>query len=370
MKPYKLYAIVQPGLEDYAEQELRNFGIKNFKKEKGGFEFHGHLTTLFRLNTYCRTITRILVRFAEFKAVTFGELEKKLHKIEWNLFLKNQKVAFRAHSFRSKLYHESAIVQRVSKVINEKLQTKFQFVSSIEDSETQLILIHAQSDNFTISIDSSGMHLHKRGCMQLRTKAPLRETVAAAMIFASGWQNETPLLIDPMCGSGTIPLEAFNIINKIPAWKYRSFAFEKWSNFDENLWNQFKEKTSIQNETENGKIFGFDIDKNAIDVAKGNLKLADLSAQIKFEQKDFLENNTIYEKQCVIITNPPYGKRLSGEKKKDIYKKLIDLKKKNPQNDVIFLIPKNMLNMLKIKYDILFEFKNGDILVCCVKLLK
>ena len=261
-----------------------------------------------------------MVRLGEFYSAAFSELAKKASKLEWGRYIKpGQQVNLRAVCHKSKLYHSDAVIERVLNAINVHFSSPTKSVPPVTKSdEGQLILIRLVNDICTISIDSSGEHLYKRGYKQAVTKAPIRENLAAAMVLYSGWDG-TSSLIDPFCGSGTIPIESSLIANKIPPGITRVFRFTEWPGFDKNLWESILETGKKEIIASGSSIFGYDRDAGAIEIAKANAARAGQKNNIKFIQQavSFLECPS---PTGTIVTNPPYGIRTSENRDlRDLY---------------------------------------------------
>lgn len=321
--PVKFFVSCPPGLEKVLAIECTSLNLvhktsiqKNSEIQKtvsgeevGGFEFEGTLENVFKVNLNSRVASRVVVRLGEFYAAAFSELAKKASKLEWGRYLKpGQQVNLRAVCHKSKLYHSDAVIQRVLNAINLHFSSPTKSVLPVTQSdEGQMVLIRIVNDICTISIDSSGEHLYKRGYKQAVTKAPLRENLAAAMILYSGWDLTTPL-IDPFCGSGTIPIEAAMIANKIPPGITRVFRFTDWPGFDKKLWESMLETAKKEIVNSNSAISGYDRDAGAIEIAQANAARAGQKNNIKFTQQavSYLESPSL---AGTIVTNPPYGIR-------------------------------------------------------------
>ncbi|OMH41031.1 THUMP domain-containing class I SAM-dependent RNA methyltransferase [Desulfurobacterium indicum] len=353
---FKLFAVSQPGIEEITLSELEDLGIEG-KVVPGGVEFKGGLRELYLSNLWLRTANRILVRVASFKVTTFSELVKKVSRYPWDIYFPfPQKVKVRVTCKKSKLYHSKAVAERILKGIHHRLKHQLE-EAKFEDEGTSII-VRIENDFCTISVNSSGASLHKRGYRVVETEAPLRETLASAMILASGWDRKTPL-IDPFCGSGTIPIEAALISANIPPGLNREFAFMKWKNFDGSLWNQILEnaRESIKDFPE---VYGFDISEHAIKAAVNNAEAAGVEIFLKVAS---LPKGKIMP-LVYVITNPPYGKRIKVNAEK-IYKEFGDwLKKSFLGYKVGFLAPSNRLvSATGIKCKKILSFSNGGIRV-------
>jgi len=279
----KLFAVSQPGIEEITFNELKELGIDG-RVVPGGVEFEGNLQELYRTNLWLRSASRVLVRLCTFKAKHFAELVRKTKKCSWEEFLTPEiPIKLRATSKRSKLYHTGAIEERVLRAIKELgIDVK---TAKYEDEGTSVI-VRFENDICTISINSSGAHLHKRGYRVVETEAPLRENLAAAMILASGWKGEVPL-IDPFCGSGTIPIEAALLATSTPPGRNREFAFMKWPNFDEKLWEELLKEANERKREVKVPILGFDIEEKAIKASLKNSRKAGVEKLVKFKNLSF-----------------------------------------------------------------------------------
>src|SRR5437868_14857298 len=261
---FELFAVTAPGLESITAGELKTLGIKGRDQPDGGggVVFAGDLDRMYLANLWLRTASRVLVRVGRFHASTFYELERRAKKIRWADFLpETGSVTARVTCRKSRLYHSDAVAERLLGVIagvappgiDLQIAGSSSEDAGIEENEakaagkavpkgdtaarSQSFVVRIVDDQCEISADSSGELLHRRGYRQEIAKAPLRETLAAAMILASGWQKEQPLL-DPMCGSGTIPIEAALIGNGKAPGLERSFQFMTWPGFDPALWSE------------------------------------------------------------------------------------------------------------------------------------
>ncbi len=334
---YELFASTAPGLESIAAGELKSLGARG-RQETGGVAFAGDLGRLYEANLCLRTASRVVVRLGEFHASTFYELERRAKKLPWTDFLPaNGPVRLRVTCRKSKLYHSDAVAERVLAAISESASRPIQFGSAsindegggyaehadeaedgnggpgIETEDVQLFIVRIVHDEVEISADSSGELLHRRGYRKEVAKAPLRETLAAAMILASGWRKGEPLL-DPMCGSGTIPIEAALLARGIAPGLQRKFQFMSWPTFDENLWNERlgKARSSITHSTE--VIRGSDRDAGAIQAAARNAERAGVADTIEFSTQavsgSIAQLEDVAKGSGWILTNPPYGVRM------------------------------------------------------------
>jgi len=353
------FAVAAPGLEPFTAQELHNLGLvdspspvrstlseaersRRAEQERGpggeavgGIEFHGTLSDLYRANLHLRTASRILVRLGEFYTAAFSELRKKAGRLPWEHYLApGQPVALRVTCHKSKLYHSDAVAERVAGAIADRLGQASLFTTKRGDDETvettrrvvsthaQLIVVRLMRDKCTISMDSSGALLHQRGYRLATAKAPLRETLAAGMLFASGWDKASPFL-DPFCGSGTIAIEAALMARNIAPGRARRFSFMDWPNFDAALWQSLLETAETRDDSPRSEaerdraslppIMASDRDAGAIEAAQANAAHAGVADCIEFSRRAVSAIEPPSSPGWV-VTNPPYGVRVSSDK--------------------------------------------------------
>ena len=329
------FAIAAPGLEAVVTAELRTLGI-GATAEPGGSSWSGSLEDVYRANLHLRSASRILLRIARFRARSFIELERWARRIPWDLYVDaGRSATLRVTSHKSRLYHERAIAERFTRWISEDAGARAQIareddaaMATVDEDPAmdreagQLFVIRFVRDECTVSVDSSGDLLHRRGYRKAVAKAPLRETLAAAALLASGWRGEVPL-VDPLCGSGTIPIEAALIARRIAPGLAtsgrppRSFAFEGWRNFDRDLWMASVEaarRTILPRSPV--PILGSDRDPGAIEAAMANAARADVEGDIDFRVLALsrVEPPAGEHPAGLILVNPPYGVRV-GEVK-------------------------------------------------------
>jgi len=310
--------------------ELRALGIAA-RVEEGGAAFQGKTEALGRANLWLRTASRVIVRIASFRAQAFHELERLARAVAWERFIAaGALVRFRVTSRKSRLYHTGAIEQRFAEAIEHRLG-KASDVSKLaadeetgtQDADAQLFVIRVVHDVFTVSIDSSGALLHQRGYRQAVAKAPMRETLAAAMLLASGWDGRAPL-IDPMCGSGTIPIEAALIARRIAPGLERTFAFVRWPEVDEARWTLLRDNArGLALPRASTLIRGSDRDAGAIDAARANAQRAGVDGDLGLEVQPLSAMRCTAAVGGSVVTNPPYGVRV-GEAAalRDLYARL------------------------------------------------
>jgi putative N6-adenine-specific DNA methylase len=344
---FSLFAQINPGLEEILFKELESLGFSP-EIEIGGVNFKGGLREIYLANLMLMTPTRVLIRLCEFYETFFSNIPDRIAKYPWEIYINQNisKIRIRATSHKSKLIHSDAIIERVLKGITKRINRELEIKNDQE--ELPLIIIRVLHDKFTVSIDTSGLPLYKRGYKTFITDAPLRETIAASMILSSGWDGTVPLL-DPFCGSGTISFEALNFIMNKPVGVNRDFAFFKWRNFDNSIFNNVKEELILSAKKHvSPEIYAFDIDKKAIKALKENAKLNDIQQLIKSDVKDFRDIIPPQEKGF-IITNPPFGIRVLDKKTIDsFYIDFVDVfKDKFKGWKIGILIPNNKINFFK-----------------------
>ena len=338
--PFEIFAAAAPGLESITAGELkreegrgkREEGKVRGKQEPGGVSFTGNLETLYSANLWLRTASRVLVRMGRFHASTFYELERRAKKIAWEEFLPaTGSVEVRVTCRKSRLYHSDAVAERVLSAIARvappgidlRMGAEAGDDGEAEHDSRQLFLARIVDDQCEISADTSGELLHRRGYRKEIAKAPLRETLAAAMVLASGWQKNQPL-IDPMCGSGTIPIEAALIAQRAAPGLARGFQFMNWPSFDERLWNEVLERAKASIVNAPLEIRGADRDAGAIEAAARNAERAGVADAIRFSSESvsgsFAALEDVADGEGWIITNPPYGIRVGeGADLRDLY---------------------------------------------------
>ncbi len=313
---YEMFAICTPGLEDLLEAEMRVLGLDVGARDIGGIAFAGGSSELFRANLWLRTATRVAARVGEFHARLFDELERHAKRLEWTRFLADgQPVRLRVSTAKSRLYHSGAVAERIADGMRKTAGASPTAVSGTDEDDdggdTPLVIVRMFRDQCTVSIDTSGALLHRRGYRLATAKAPLRETLGAALLMASGWNPSTPLL-DPMCGAGTIPIEGAMMARRIPPGLSRSFAFMSWPAFHAETWERTLEEACAQIlPAAPAPIVGSDRDAGAIGAARANATRAGVAADIVFEEKVVSRIEPPAGGGVgAIVTNPPYGVRV------------------------------------------------------------
>lgn len=323
MNKIELIATTTFGLEAIAKRELQDLGYSELKVENGKVSFTGIEKDIVKTNLWLRTADRILLKMGEFKALSFDELFEKTKALPWDEWIpEDGNFVVEGKSIDSKLYSISDSQRIVEKAVVEKLKTKYNVDWFQKTGPKYTIEVSLLKDIATLTIDTSGEGLHKRGYRDRAGDAPIKETLAAAMILLSYWQKDRPLF-DPFCGSGTIPIEAAMIGKNIAPGLDRNFAAEEWPRINKEFWSEARKEAfqAIDNEVRLN-IMGCDIDKRSILRARDNAANLGLEDDIRFFMKD-MRDVDILDDYGVVISNPPYGERL-GEKEEiqELYKDL------------------------------------------------
>ena len=320
---HKFFAATSPGFEPVCLNELLSLPVSADAAAviTGGVEFDGRLVDCYLANLNLRSANRILMRIQILKSTNFRQIEKKLLEVPWELYLQpGDFPKIHVTTKHCRLHHTGAITQRFQSAISARLSGitpcgENQNISPVQ----QNIYVRGVDDRFSVSIDSSGELLYKRGLKKHTGKAPLRETLAAAALLMAGYDSAEPLL-DPLCGSGTFSLEAALMAKEIPAGWFRDFAFTQWPSFLTKRWNYIRRQSeSGFVRPEQPVVFASDIDPGACQKLKACLEGFSLSDTVKVHQKDFfdLDPRTLTDQTGIICLNPPYGRRLGGRRESE-----------------------------------------------------
>ena len=315
MKQYEYVSPCHFGMEAVLKRELTDLGYNITKVEDGKVTYTGDIDACARANMFLRTTERVLLKVGSFTAETFDELFENTKDIPWEDYIpKDGKFwVAKANSVNSKLFSPSDIQSIMKKAMVERLKTVYKIDWFEESGASYPIRVTILKDEVTVCIDTSGESLHKRGYRKLISKAPITETLAAAMIMLTPW-NKDRILVDPFCGGGTIPIEAAMIGAKIAPGINRTFLAEEWGNlFDKKHWLSAREEARdlcIRDIEMN--IQGYDLDGEIIKAARQNARLAGVDNLIHFQQKPVSELSSP-KSYGFIITNPPYGERLEDK---------------------------------------------------------
>ena len=308
---FELIAKTFMGLEPVLAEELTQLGANNVQIGRRMVSFTGDKEMMYRANFQLHTAIRVLKPIKHFKARSAEEVYDEVQKIKWDDILDVKKTfsvdsVVYSEEFRNSRFVTYKVKDAIVDWFREKLGTRPNI--SVSNPDIRLN-IHIAEDKATLSLDSSGESLHRRGYRQEQVEAPLNEVLAAGMILMTGWKGECDL-IDPMCGSGTIAIEAALIARNISPGVFRKeFAFEKWNDFDQELFDRIYNDDSQEREFEH-HIYGYDIDMKAVNTAALNVRAAGMTKDITIAQKDFKDFEQPAEKS-IIVMNPPYGERIS-----------------------------------------------------------
>lgn len=312
MQQYEYIAPCHFGLEAVLKKEILALGYEIVKVEDGKVTFRGSVDAVCRANIFLRTTERILLKVAEFKATTFDELFEKTKALPWEEYIPADGKFWvaKATSIKSKLFSPSDIQSIMKKAIVDRLKSHYHISWFEETGISFPIRVTFLKDTVTIGIDTSGDSLHKRGYRQNSVKAPITETLAAALIMLTPW-NKDRILVDPFCGSGTFPIEAAMIGANIAPGMNREFTAEDWAHLiPKQLWyDAVTEANDLILHDITMDIQGYDIDNDAVKTSIANARLADVDSYIHFQQRSVSELSH-RKKYGFIITNPPYGERL------------------------------------------------------------
>jgi putative N6-adenine-specific DNA methylase len=364
------YLVTAPGLEALTRQEAERLGLRCTETEPGGVGFEGSLSDVGRANLWLRIASRVLVRITTFPVRALGELERKSGLIDWKRWLPPAiPVQIRVTSRKSRLYHQKAIAERIGNAITAAGFPLAVRDASSEDEEVpagdvQLIVVRVVRDECSISLDSSGELLHRRGYRQAIAKAPLRETLAAAMLAANEWTGAVPL-VDPFCGSGTIPIEAALIARRIPPGRQRRFACERWPGWNVRAWTELLAAADAGVQPLTVPIIGSDRDAGAITAAGANAERAGVGDGIEWRQQS-LSDLTPPEGRGALITNPPYGVRVGDLKLlKSLYGRFGEVAREQLNGwSLSMLLPEDPLERpTGLRWQELFRTNNGGLLV-------
>ena len=317
---FELVAKTFMGLEPILAKELTQLGANDIQIGRRMVSFQGNKEIMYRANFQLHTALKILKPIAHFEATSADDVYAQVMKIDWTQYLSNDKTfAVDSVVFSEEFRHSKFVSYKVKDAIVDQLRERTGKRPNISVANPDIRLhIHIADTHATLCLDSSGESLHRRGYRQDGGEAPLNEVLAAGIIMMTGWQGETDF-IDPMCGSGTLLIEAALIArNMSPGVFRKEYAFEKWPDFDADLFDEIYNDDSQEREFEH-HIYGYDIEMKAVNTARQNVKAAGLSADITIAQQDFKDFQQPAQKS-IIVTNPPYGERISTPNLLDTYR--------------------------------------------------
>jgi putative N6-adenine-specific DNA methylase len=383
------YAVVAPGLERIVSDELRAMAIEPLSSESGGVSFTATDDELFAANLHLRTASRILVRIAAFKATAFHELERLCRGVAWDSYAANgATIRLRVTCHKSRLYHSDGVAERVASGIAKRverviiaragsvdhgdtgsLETGAVPADSVEADPAQLFTVRLNHDLCTISADSSGELLHRRGYRLATAKAPLRETLAAASLLALGYDG-TEVFLDPMCGAGTIAIEAALISRRIAPGIGRTFACERWPGVSAAAFRRRRDDArSRSGPAARAPILASDRDAGAIDAARANAARAGVAGDITFSAQALSRARSSTD-SGLLLTNPPYGARVGDRNAlRSLYAQLGNMARTRLNGWTVALLSADRMleGQLKVPLDQLLRFRNGGIPVRLVR---
>lgn len=319
MEEFKIIAKTFQGLEEVLAKELINLGANNVEIGIRMVSFTGNQEMLYKANFCTRTAVKVLKPICEFKATDADEVYEKVKKIDWSQYMDcSNTFLIDSVVFSEKFRHSKFVAYRVKDAIADYWREKEDNRPNVAITNPDLrINVHIAESDVTISLDSSGESLHQRGYKTATVKAPINEVLAAGMVMLTGWDGECDL-IDPFCGSGTILIEAALIaLNIYPGVFRKEYAFEKWKDFDADLFDRIYNDDSMERDFDH-KIYGYDINRQAVQIAIDNVRNAGVKEVVSVEQRDFYEFEQPLDK-AIIITNPPYGERITTDDIFDLY---------------------------------------------------
>lgn len=315
MKEYRLVTPCHFGLEGVLKREIYDLGYEIDSVEDGRVTFSGDEEAVVRANIGLRTAERVLLYIGEFDAYSFEEFFQGIEALPWEKYIPKDGRFWvtKATSVKSKLFSTSDLQSLAKKAMVKRLSGKYHLDWFPEDGAEFPVRLFLMKDHVTVTLDTTGVPLHKRGYRTYKSKAPLSETMAAGIIMLSPWKGER-ILMDPFCGSGTIPIEAALMAANIAPGLSRSFTAEKWKDLvDPALWKEVRSEARSEIDLSvKTQIQGFDIDPDMVDIARKNAEQAGVAEMIHFQRRD-VKDTSHSGKYGFIITNPPYGERLLSE---------------------------------------------------------
>jgi putative N6-adenine-specific DNA methylase len=341
---FKMVAKTLFGMEELLAQELRQLGASDIELGTRMVSFKGDKGFMYKANLCCRTAIKILKPITAFNIFNEEDLYKHVYKIKWEDHMDvDGSLAVNATVFSDYFTHSQYIALKTKDAIVDRFRDKEGRRPDVDlDHPTLRINVHIDRNICTISLDSSGESLHKRGYKVANTIAPISEVLAAGLIMQSGWNGQCDFL-DPMCGSGTILTEAAMIACRIPANLNRDeFGFETWPDFDVDLYELIENAALKKIRDFRYKIYGYDIDNDAISKAKENIKSANLSEFITLEKQDFFESKKKSEGPVHLVFNPPYDERISVTDITQFYGSIGSTLKHGYPNSQAWMITSNM----------------------------
>lgn len=361
MKKFRITVKTLEGLEEVLANEVKGIGGENIETGNRAVFFEGDLPMMYRANYGLRTALRVFRQIESFRFKDADDFHINCIKLKWEDYLSlNQTFAVQSTVYHSTVFKNSMFASlKLKDAIVDRFRQRTGKRPDVDTKSPDIIFhVHISQNQCTLSIDSSGESLHKRGYRQVQGDAPLSEVLAAGMILLTGWNGETDFA-DPMCGSGTLPIEAALIARNIPPGKYRKdFAFMHWKDFDPELFNQIKEE--FKPRESKGKIFASDISRTAVIGAQTNARAARVFNLIQFQVSDFAKLDLKPENGTIII-NPPYGERLNISDLKSLYQMMGEKLKHRYTGNQAWILSSatEMLQFIGLKATKKYKLMNG-----------
>ncbi len=305
-KPFEIFAATVPGMETTLQEEAIEKGFKHAKAVPGGIAFMGHWTSVWRANLHLRGAARILARIGQFRAYHLAELDRRAREFDWSEVLKiGEPVNVEVTTRNSKVYHQGAAAERIENAIKAQLRCP------IQKEATVGVRVRIENNICTLSVDTSGQALHKRGAKAFVGKAPMRETLASLFLRQCGYSGDEPVF-DPMCGSGTFVLEAAEIAKGLAPGRNRNFAFQKLASFQPDRWQAML--ADLTQQTTPFVFTGSDRDAGAIKGALANAQRAGVNDCTHFTRHSFSDATPPDGPPGLVMVNPPYGDRVGNKR--------------------------------------------------------
>ncbi len=336
------------GLETILAEELKKLGGRNVEIKTRAVNCEGDLGFLYKVNYSARTALKVLVPIYEFKAFNEQKFYEKLTRFNWDDYMKiNQTFSIDATVHSERFTHSQFMTLKMKDAIVDFFNRKYQKRPTIDTRNPEIkFSLHIDRDMVTISMDSSGDPLYKRGYKRQQGEAPINEVLASGMLQIAGWDGKGNFL-DPMCGSGTILIEAAMIAMNLPAQIFRkSFGFQNWKNYDEELFQKIKEFRINRIKEFTGKIVGYDIDNKMLNIARETIEIAEMEEVIEVKKQDFFESKKDLF-PLLIVFNPPYDERITI-RYEDFYKKIGDTFKQGYPNTLAWMISSDLEAVKKV----------------------
>lgn len=355
-------AVCPPGLETWVRDELAGLGVRLGSPTRGLVPFRATTRQLYLGNRWSRVATRLLVRMGRFPATSWSHLEQGVARLPWDDVL-GAGVAprFRVTATKSKLIHTDAIAQRFHQLVGPPALT--------DDEPEQLVVVRVHHDLVTVSIDTSGESLHKRGWRVKVGPAPIRENLAAAMVVAAGWDGTTPL-IDPFCGSGTIPIEAARLAAGLPPRLDRTYAFQRWPTFEPGTWaSVLADAGPGATRGNRAPIVASDRDGDVVEAALANAERAGVAGEVTVEQR-VVSHLKAHSGPGWVVTNPPYGKRVGdSDRLSRLYGRFgsVVAERLPGFGTVLLSAERRLANATGLRFERLAETSNGGLRVQLVR---